>query len=46
MTQLDVLSANLVAVAVSILLSTLAGVLVTGWVMWRLARTEDLPPAS
>ncbi len=46
MTQLDVLSANLVAVVVSILLSTLAGVVVTGWVMRRLARTEDLPPTS
>lgn len=42
-TQLDVLSANIVPVAASILLSTLAGVLVTGWVMQRLARPDEAP---
>ena len=42
-TQLDVLSANIVPVAASILLSTVAGVLVTGWVMGRLARPDEAP---
>ncbi len=45
MTQLDVLSANLVAVVVSILLSTLLGVMVTGWVMRHLTGPEE-PPES
>jgi len=45
-TQLDVLSANIVPVMASILLSTLAGLLVTGWVMQRLARPDEAPPAA
>lgn len=45
-TQLDVLSANIVPVMASILLSTLAGLLVTGWVMQRLARPDEVPPAA
>ena len=40
-TQLDVLASNLVAVAVAILLSTFAGLLVTGWLMQRLAGAEE-----
>lgn len=40
-TQLDVLGRNLMAVAIAILVSTFAGLLVTGWVMQRLARPED-----
>ncbi len=45
-TQLDVLSANIVPVMASILLSTLAGLLVTGWVMQRLARPDEAPPPA
>ena len=40
MTQLGTLSANIGAVTGAILLSTLAGLLVTGWVMQRLARPD------
>lgn len=40
-TQLDVLGANWLAVAVAIPVSTLLGLLVTGWVMQRLARDEE-----
>ena len=43
-TQLDILSANIVPVVASILLSTLAGLLVTGWVMQRLARADETAP--
>ncbi len=46
MTQLDLLSANIVPVVGSILCSTLAGVWVTGWVMQRLARPDVAPPAA
>ncbi len=44
-TQLDVLRANWLAVAVSILASTAIGLLVTGWVMQALAApdTADAP---
>jgi len=45
-TQLDVLSANIVPVMASILLSTLAGLLVTGWVMQRLARPDEASPPA
>jgi len=40
-TQLGVLGANFVPVAVAIVLSTFIGLLVTGWVMQRLAGPED-----
>ena len=40
-TQVDVLARNWLAVAVALLVSTLAGLLVTGWVMQRLAAAED-----
>lgn len=40
-TQLDTLSANIVPVVASILISTLAGLLVTGWVMQSLARPDE-----
>lgn len=40
-TQLDVLAHNWLAVAVAILVSTFAGLLVAGWVMQRLARPEE-----
>lgn len=40
-TQLDVLARNWLAVAVAILVSTFAGLLVTGWVMQRLATPEE-----
>ncbi len=39
-TQLDVLRANWLAVAVSILVSTAIGLLVTGWVMQALAAPD------
>jgi putative effector of murein hydrolase LrgA (UPF0299 family) len=42
-TQLHVLGANLLPIAVAILISTLLGLLVTGWVMQRLSRAEDEP---
>jgi len=40
-TQLDVLARNWLAIGVSLVLSTLAGLLVAGWVMQRLAAPED-----
>ncbi len=40
-TQLDVLGDNAVALLVAIPVSTLLGLLVTGWVMQRLSRDED-----
>ena len=40
-TQLGVLGRNFVAVAVAILVSTLLGLLVTGWVMQRFAGPEE-----
>lgn len=40
-TQIDVLARNGLAVAVAILVSTFAGLVVTGWVMQRLAAPED-----
>lgn len=40
-TQLDVLARNWLAVAVALVLSTLAGLAVTGWVMQRLAAPEE-----
>ncbi len=39
-TQLDVLGRNWLPVAVAILISTFLGLVVTGWVMQRLARGE------
>ena len=41
MTQLEVLARNWLAIAVSLVLSTFAGLLVAGWVMQRLASPED-----
>jgi holin-like protein len=41
MTQRDVLGANLLPVAVAVLISMALGLLVTGWVMQRLSRRED-----
>ena len=38
-TQLDVLGANWLPIAVSIAVSTLLGLAVTGWLMQRLSRT-------
>jgi holin-like protein len=40
-TQLDVLGANLLPIAVSILVSTVLGLLVTGWLMQRLSGPEE-----
>ncbi len=40
-TQLDVLGRNLLAVAVAIVVSTFAGLVVTGWIMQRLSRPEE-----
>lgn len=40
-TQLDVIGANLLPVAVAIAVSTLLGLIVTGWVMQRLTGPED-----
>ena len=40
-TQLDVLARNWLAVGLAILLSTFAGLLVTGWVMQALAAPEQ-----
>jgi putative effector of murein hydrolase LrgA (UPF0299 family) len=40
-TQLDVLGANLLPVAVSILVSTALGLFVTGWVMQRLSGPDE-----
>lgn len=39
-TQLDVLGRNWLPIAVAILASTFVGLVVTGWVMQRLSRTE------
>ena len=40
-TQLDVLGANLLPIATSLLVSTALGLATTGWVMQRLSRPED-----
>ena len=40
-TQLDVLGENWLPIGAAILLSTFAGLAVTGWVMQRLAHAED-----
>jgi holin-like protein len=40
-TQLGVLGANLVSIAVSLLVSTVLGLLVTGWVMQRLSAADE-----
>jgi len=40
-TQLGVLGANLVPIAVSLLVSTVLGLLVTGWVMQRLSAADE-----
>lgn len=40
-TQLDVIGDNLLALVVAIPVSTLLGLLTTGWVMQRLAKPED-----
>ena len=45
-TQLDLLGDNLLAVAAAIAISTLAGLVVTGWVMQRLLRPEPPPPVT
>ncbi len=44
-TQLDVIGANWRAIAVALLVSTAAGLAVTGWVFQRLAPPE-VPPAA
>ncbi len=40
-TQLGVLGANLLPIAVSLLVSTVLGLLVTGWVMQRLSAADE-----
>jgi len=40
-TQLDVLGRNWLPIAAAILISTLLGLVVTGWVMQRLSRREE-----
>lgn len=40
-TQLDVIGANWLALLIAIPISTLLGLLVTGWVMQRLSRDEE-----
>ncbi|MBU6497810.1 MAG: CidA/LrgA family protein [Rhodospirillales bacterium] len=41
-TQLGVVGRNLLPIAVAIVVSTFLGLVVTGWVMQRLSRAEDL----
>lgn len=45
-TELDVIGANWLPIAVAILVSTFAGLAVTGWVMQRLAGNDDLGAAA
>lgn len=40
-TQLDVIGENWLALVIAIPVSTLLGLLVTGWIMQRLAQSED-----